>query len=97
MDRLGPCMLAPVSIQHMNGCECDSKCKSALSGQKTRKALYKYSLFTIWVSFYLLHQQLQSYKFWFIYPEKILQMQQQTASNVTLRGKDKTRDICLML
>ena len=51
MGRLGPCMVAPVPIQRMNVCEWVNvirSVKSALSGRKTRKALYKYSPFTIY-------------------------------------------------
>ena len=50
MGRLGSCMVAPVPIHCMNVCEwVNVICcvKSALSGLKTRKVLYKYSPFTI--------------------------------------------------
>ena len=51
MGRLGPCMVAPVPIQRMNVCEWMNVTRNVqrdLSGRKTRKALYKYSLFTIY-------------------------------------------------
>ena len=49
--QVGPCMVAPVPIQSMNVCEWVNvirSVKSALSSLKTRKALYKYSPFTIY-------------------------------------------------
>ena len=58
MDRLGPCMVAPVRIQLMNVYEwvnVTHGVKCILSGQTTRKALYKYSPFTI--LFALIHSQ----------------------------------------